>query len=89
MLSWYRTTRLCRLYYVKVPGVRLDYDVILSAFLRLENGGLVAVGGAHKVRGGYSRFAYTLLLLSPDRNLHLVAVLKQNHYPSGTKIQII
>jgi len=37
----------------------------MSVFLRLENGGLVAVGGAHKVRDGYSRFASTLLSLSP------------------------
>jgi len=40
---------------MKVPRVGLDYeqalDVILSAFPRLHTGGLVAVGGAHKVWG--------------------------------------
>ena len=54
----------------------------MSVFLRLENGGLVAVGGAHKVRDGYSRFASTLLSLSLDQNLHLVAVLKRNRHPN-------
>jgi len=71
---------------VKVPRVGLDYeqaiDVILSAFSRLDIGALVAVGGAHMVWGGYSRFTYTLLSLSSDRKLHLVDVLKRNHHPS-------